>query len=164
MGSHLVRLQYSPFLISIRLPRRENSNDGFTVATVTENENSQFEAYPEQDESVFILRMLAVKELNGLLIEKNDVRFSGSSWLWIVFARLNLQHPHGRPPRQVALPERLQPLVRAHPAARWRQESFCSFPVEKDLPRRRDHSSGRLLPEKAATVQQVISSFRIFRA
>jgi hypothetical protein len=53
----------------------KNANDGFFLSrTVTDNENAQFETHPEQDDAVFIFRMVGVVELNGLFIEKNSAR------------------------------------------------------------------------------------------
>ena len=42
---------------------------------MTDDENPQFETYPEQDEAVFLLRMVRVEELNGLLIVKDRACF-----------------------------------------------------------------------------------------
>jgi hypothetical protein len=42
---------------------------------VTDDESPQFKTYPQQDEAVFVLRMVWVEELNGMLIVKDRARF-----------------------------------------------------------------------------------------
>jgi len=74
----------------VRLSGRNDPNDRviFSV-TMADHQNAEFETHAKHDESVFVLRMVWIEETNGILVEKDCLRFLERNAIFvnIIFSR-----------------------------------------------------------------------------